>query len=179
MNELADSSGLTGAGVPRVAGVSGWWRAGLIFCLLLLALAAAAGVSMFEQLTSQVHFLQHQLAGQPHTKYRAVLLDAKQQPGLLVTFDPQDQAVELQRLNALREGPEESLQLWALARGQAAVSLGVLNGHATTLRLPVTDSVLSSVATLAISVENKGGANAGEAPSLPYLFSGDLVQKAH
>jgi anti-sigma-K factor RskA len=154
------------------------WRAAAIAGLLVLTLAAAASVSMFEQFTAQVRYLQQQLKGTPQIKYIAVLLDDKNAPALLVTLDPQDTALEIQRLNDVREGREDAMQLWALAPGAKPYSLGVLQSAATTLRLPATEGLLAHVTSLAISVENKGGAEVRQGPRLPYLLTGSLVQKA-
>lgn len=162
---------------PRVR-VSGWWRALAIFCLLLLALGTAAAVSMFEQFSAQVRYMQQQVSSTAYLKQVAVLLDEHHQAAVLVTLDAQDVALQIQRLNAVREGREESMQLWALRSGAQPVSLGVFGSSVSTLRLPVTDARLAGVTALAISVENKGGAEPGQAPNLPYLFTGDLIQKA-
>ena len=154
------------------------WRAAAIAGLLVLVLAAAASVSMFEQFTEQVRYLQQQLKNTPQIKYIAVLLDDKQAPVLLVTLDPQDAALEIQRLNELREGREDSMQLWALQPGAKPYSLGVLQSAATTLRLPADAALMAKATGLAISVENKGGAEPGQGPRLPYLLTGSLLQKA-
>ena len=156
----------------------GGWRAAAIAGLLVLVLAATASVSMYEQFTAQVRFLQQQLKGTPQIKYIAVLLDDKQAPALLATLDPQDATLEIQRLNDVREGREDTMQLWALQPGAQPYSLGILQSAATTLRLPVTEAVLAKATGLAISVENKGGAEAKQGPRLPYLLTGALVQKA-
>jgi len=44
--------------------------------------------------------------------------------------------------------------------------------------LPVTEKSIAKVMHLSISVENRGGAEEGAAPLVPYLYSGALVQKA-
>lgn len=154
------------------------WRAATIACLLVLALGATAGMSMFEQFKAQVAHLQGKLRTTAQIRYIAVLLDEQRTPALLVTFDPQDRALQLQRLNSVKEGREDSLQLWALTTNGAPVSLGVLESSGKTLRLAASDTTLTDVQQLAISVENKGGAGAGQGPRLPYLFSGPVVQKA-
>jgi anti-sigma-K factor RskA len=154
------------------------WRAATIACLLLLALGLAAGISMFEQFKAQITDLQAKLKTTARIKYIAVLMDAQRAPALLVTFDPQDRALQLQRLNSVKEGREDSMQLWALSAKSEPVSLGVLESSGKTLRLAASDTTLTDVQQLAISVENKGGAGTGQGPRLPYLFSGPVVQKA-
>ena len=115
---------------------------------------------------------------------------------MLMTFDPQDGALQLQRLNAVKEGREDSMQLWAVIPGQPPQSLGVITSKAGTMRLPAKPDVLDSATSLAISVEDRGGAkvkgsvyadggvdtapetDAVRGPRLPYLFQGALVRKA-
>ena len=160
-------------------GVSGWWRAATIFCLILLAVALATGMSMFEQFKAQIQHVQGKLKDTGQVKYIAVLQDEKQAPAMLVTMALQDNALQIQRLNAVSEGREDSMQLWAMRPGATApVSLGVVQSKAATLRLPAAADVLNGVTQLAISVEEKGGVEANKGPRLPYLFQGALVQKA-
>ena len=159
-------------------GVSGWWRAATIFCLILLAVALATGMSMFEQFKSQIQHVQGKLKDTGQVKYIAVLQDEKQAPAMLVTMALQDNALQIQRLNAVSEGREDSMQLWALSDGDPVRSLGVLATKGKTLRLPATERDLASATTLAISVEDKGGAFTGNGPRLPYLFKGSVIQKA-
>lgn len=176
--------------------VSTWWRAATYALLVVLAIAVTTTVSMFEQFKSQISHLQTQLKTIPQTRFVAVLLDDKAAPAMLVTFDPQDGALQLQRLNAVKEGREDSMQLWAVAPGQPPQSLGVITSKAGTLRLPARADALNGATALAISVEERGGvdvkgsvyadggvdtapkANAVRGPRLPYLFQGALVQKA-
>ncbi len=159
-------------------GVSGWWRAATIFCLILLAVALATGMSMFEQFKAQIQHVQGKLKDTGQVKYIAVLQDEKQAPAMLVTMALQDNALQIQRLNAVSEGREDSMQLWALSDGDPVRSLGVLATKGKTLRLPATERDLASATTLAISVEDKGGAFTGNGPRLPYLFKGSVIQKA-
>ena len=162
---------------PR-AGVSPWWRAGAITLAVLLATLIAGTASMFEQFKAQIAHQQHQLAQQAQIRTLAVLLDTAQSPALLVTHDPASGVLQLQRLNGVKEGREDSMQLWALRQGQAPLSLGVLASKAGTLTLPAQANALQGVAQLAISVEDKGGVPSERGPRLPYLFQGAVVHKA-
>jgi anti-sigma-K factor RskA len=155
-----------------------WWRAATVACLVVMALATATGVSMFEQFTAQVNQLQNKLKNIAQIKYIAVLQDDNQAPTLLVTFDPLDDALQIQRLNGVAEGREDSMQLWALSANGKPRSLGVLASAGKTLRLPANEKALEDAPQLAISVESKGGAEQGSGPRLPYLFKGALIQKA-
>jgi anti-sigma-K factor RskA len=173
MNETTPNSP-----TPARTGVSPWWRAGAITLAVLLATVIAGTASMFEQFKAQISHQQQQLAQQPQIRTLAVLLDTTQSPALLVTQDPASGVLQLQRLNGVKEGREDSMQLWALRQGQAPLSLGVLSSKAGTLTLPAKADALQGVAQLAISVEDKGGVPSERGPRLPYLFQGAVVQKA-
>jgi anti-sigma-K factor RskA len=159
-------------------GANAWWRALSIFLALLLAIGLAAGVSLFEQFKAQVQHMQAQLTTVPHIKYISVLLDAQQKPAMLITLDPQDQRLQLQRLNTVLEGQEDSMQLWAVDGGGKPRSLGVLTGKLPMQGLAVNDADLADAKALSISVEAKGGVAPEQGPRLPYLFSGAFIQKA-
>ena len=159
-------------------GVSGWWRAATILCLVLLAVALATGMSMMEQFKAQIQHVQGQLKETAQVKYISVLNDDKHVPAMLVTMALQDNVLQIQRLNAVSEGREDTMQLWAMSDGDPVRSLGILETKGKTLRLPATERDLASATTLAISVEDKGGAQPGNGPRLPYLFKGSVIQKA-
>jgi anti-sigma-K factor RskA len=163
---------------PTRPGVSAWWRATTYALLVVLATLVASGFSLMAQFTAQVHHLQEQVTRTAHIRFVAVLLDNTAAPALLVTLDPQDAALQLQRLNAVQEGREDTLQLWALRPGAAPVSLGVLPSKVAMLRLPVAANALDGATQLAISVEDKGGVDGSQGPRLPYLYQGAWVQKA-
>jgi anti-sigma-K factor RskA len=163
---------------PSARRVAPVWRALAIVLMLVLAVAAAAGWSMWEQFTAQIRHLHTQLAQQPQVRHVAVLLNAQAQPAMLVTFDPTSKLLQLQRLDAVVEGREDSMQLWALDGDHAPRSLGVLTPKLKTLQLPADANALQSVRELAISVEDRGGVGSAQGPRLPYLFKGWLVQKA-
>ncbi len=163
---------------PQASGPIWRWRAATVVCLLLLAIGTATGMSMYEQLMAQIKHLQTKLKTTAQIRYIAVLQDAQQAPALLVTLDTQDTAMQIQRLNSVAAGPEDSMQLWALPASGQPRSLGVLESAGKTLRLPASDKTLADVAELAISVENKGGVEPNRGPRLPYLFKGAVVQKA-
>ena len=93
-------------------------------------------------------------------------------------MDPQAGVLQVQRLNEVKEGREDSMQLWALSANQPPRSLGVIQSKFKTLQLPAKEAQLTGVTKLAISVENKGGVPEAVGPRLPYLFQGWLIQKA-
>ena len=164
--------------VPTGHTVNSWWRATAYALMVLIAIGTAATMSLSAQFQAQIAHLQTQLQQTAQIRDIAVLLDDKASPALLVTLDPQEGALQLQRLNAVKEGREDSMQLWALRTGAPAQSLGVLQGKAATLRLAITPGALNGAMQLAISVEDKGGVDNSKGPRLPYLFQGALVQKA-
>ncbi len=165
---------------PKSSGNATAWRAATIACLVVFAILAATGMSMYEQLTAQIRHLQTKLQTTPQVKFIAVLLDDKGAAALLVTLDPQDKALQVQRLNAVVEGREDTMQIWALSSSPADKprSLGILGSKVKTLRIPVVEKDLAGITQLAISVENKGGVADAQGPRLPYLFQGAWVQKA-
>ena len=154
------------------------WRAATIACLLVIAIATATGMSMFEQFKAQVTHLQAKLQTTAQIKYLSVLLNDKHAPALLMTFDPRDNALQIQRLNSVTEGPQDTMQLWALSPNEPPRSLGILDSKGKTLRIATNESSLARASELAISVENKGGVEPGKGPRLPYLFMGAVLQKA-
>ena len=163
---------------PGATGVSAWWRGGTITLAVVLAIGTATSISMFEQFKDQIQHVQKQLKETGQIKYIAVLNDPKHEPALLVTMAVQDTTIHFQRLNDQLENSEESLQLWALSEGAPTRSLGVLCSKSKTLQLPLDERDMASATTLAISVERKGGADAGKAPQLPYLWQGKVIRKA-
>lgn len=154
-----------------------WLGISVVLALVLL-LGAATTASMVEQLKAQIVHLQERLLVTPQVRYVSVLLDAQELPALLVTMDPQAGVLQLQRLNEVKEGREDSMQLWALSANQPPRSLGVIQSKFKTLQLPAKEALLTGVTKLAISVENKGGVPEAVGPRLPYLFQGWLIQKA-
>jgi anti-sigma-K factor RskA len=154
------------------------WLGISVVLTLVLLVGAATTASMYEQLKAQIVHLQERLSVTPQVRYVSVLLDAQDMPALLVTMDPQADVLQVQRLNEVKEGREDSMQLWALSADKPPRSLGVITSKFRTLQLPAKEAALASVTQLAISVENKGGVPEQVGPRLPYLFQGWLIQKA-
>jgi anti-sigma-K factor RskA len=159
-------------------GPRGYWRAATYFCLLLLAVGATAGVSMYQQFVAQIQDLQHKVQQTAQLQYVAVLVDDKGEPAMLLTQQSGEAFFQLQRLTSLVEGGEDSMQLWAVPASGPARSLGLLTPKLKTLRLPATEQTLAGVGKLAMSVEAKGGVSESQGPRLPYLWTGQLVRKA-
>jgi catechol 2,3-dioxygenase-like lactoylglutathione lyase family enzyme len=163
---------------PRARRGGAGWRAATIGCLLLMAIATAAGMSMFEQFKAQMAHLQIQLKNVPQIHSLAVLSDSQQAPAMLVTLDPGEGVLRLQRLNAVKEGRDDSLHVWTLGTNGQPVLLGVIVGKVKTLQMPVDPKALQGVSRLAVSVESKSKVEQVVTPALPYLWTGAWVQKA-
>ena len=158
--------------------VSPWWRALAYVLAIVLGLVIASAMSMYEQFKAQMEHMQKQLQAVAQIKSIAVLTDEQHAPAMLITQDPQEFTLQLQRLNAVAEGQEDSMQLWALSGNARPKSLGVLSAKVKMQRLNASDKDLANVDTLAISVENRGGVDPAQGPRLPYLFQGAVIQKA-
>ena len=138
----------------------------------------AAGASMMAQLKGQIQHLQGRLAEVPQVREISVLLDDEQRPAILITANPQQGTMLIQRLNEVKEGREDSMQIWAVAEGADPRSLGVIESKYKTLEMPLDAQALQGVAELAISAEAKGGVPNEAGPRLPWLFKGWLVRKS-
>ena len=177
-SSLSPSSAPSSAPTSPPRRVSPWWRGLSVVLLLVLVLGWATSVSLYEQLKAQIHHLQAKIVALPQVHYVAVLVDDQQRPALLVTYDPKAKALQVQRLNAVREGPEDSMQLWALDGKNPPRSLGLVLSKYQTLQIPVQPQALQGAVELAVSVEDKGGVSDRQGPRLPYLFRGWWIQKA-
>ena len=163
---------------PQSTGVSAWWRALSIFLALVVFIGWAFSASMYEQLKAQVHHLEAKLVEIPQVREVAVLLDEQQAPAMLLTYDPKNQKLQVQRLNDVKEGREQSLHVWAIAEGDVPRLLGVLTDRYKTQQLDVPTQALEGARALGISVENKDRGPRDGKPRQPWLFKGWLVQKA-
>ncbi|AMM25500.1 anti-sigma factor [Variovorax sp. PAMC 28711] len=156
---------------PAAAPVAGWlrslalWRGAAGVGALATVLAVVVGFNLREQLNAA-----------PAVQYVAVLQDDKSAASMLVTFDPKNRQLVLQRVGGYQEASDRSLQLWALPPGGAPRSLGVL-GSQPALKLAAAASEIQAVPTLAISLEPKGGVPSAGGPTGPVLFKGALIEK--
>lgn len=152
------------------------WRCAAAACLLSTVVAVVMGLNMREQLGGEVQELQARLLSTPQIDYVAVLADEQSAASILVTFDPKNRKLTLQRVGRYREGGDRSLQLWALPATGRPRSLGVL-GQERVMRLATAEAEVREVPTLAISLEPKGGVPSLGGPTGPVLFKGALIQK--
>ena len=169
--ENATAAARRPAARPSSVTASGWWRSlpiwrgATIAGTLATVLAVVVGLDLNRQLSTA-----------PTVQYVAVLADDKAAPSMLVTFDPKNRQLVLQRVGAFREGADKSLQLWALPPGGAPRSLGVL-GNGPAIKLTTAPSEVRAVPALAISLEPRGGVPRATGPTGPVLFQGALIEK--
>ena len=178
MTDTATASDNVPASTPASRRVSPWWRVLAVFLLMVVLIGWAASASMMTQLKAQIQHAQARLVEVPQIRLVAVLLDSQQQAAMLVTYNPKEGALLVQRLNEVKEGREDSMQVWAIAGDAAPRSIGVITSKYKTMQMPVKETDLQGVTEIAVSAENKGGVATGVGPSLPWLFKGWLVQKS-
>lgn len=160
----------------------GWWRSLPLWRgttaagALATVLALVTAVGLRDNLGAEIGRLQAQLESAPQVEYVAVLNDEQASAAMLVTFDPKNRRLTLQRVGGYQEAADKSLQLWALPPGAAPRSLGVL-GHEPLLQLAADQQAVGSVPALAISLEPLGGVPSERGPTGPVLFKGALIQK--
>lgn len=170
-----------------------WWRAGAIAAVAASVAAVALTLNLRSeldlsqaqlaqlrqqgvQLASQNRELAAQLQAQPEVRYVSVLHDDKATPTMLALFDPKHGTLTLKRMVNFAEGPEKSLQLWAVpATGGAPRSLGVL-AEQDVLRLPAQPQVVAQSPLFAITLEAKGGVPEGTPAQGPILWKGAVLQ---
>ncbi len=154
----------------------GWWRGASAAGAFATVLAVVTGWNLHAQRGDEVAQLQAQLRAVPQDAYVAVLQDDKSTASMLVTFDPRNNRLTLQRVGNYQEAADRSLQLWALPSEGSPRSLGVLDRDKL-LKLVAGESDVRNVPTLAISLEPKGGVPSAGGPTGPVLFSGTLIPK--
>src|SRR5690606_24474298 len=114
--------------VPR-----GWWRSLTVWRsasaagALATVFAVVTAVGLRDNLGARIGELQAQLAATPAIEYVAVLNDEQASAAMLVTFDPKNGRLTLQRVGGFQEAADKSLQLWALPPNGGPRSLGVLS----------------------------------------------------
>jgi len=152
------------------------WRGAAALSAALAVMLLVTVTNVREQFENQVAQLQAQLQARPQITYVAVLNDAKSSATMLVTFDPQNNKLVLQRVGGFEESGDKSLQLWALPPAAAPRSLGVL-GRDKLLKLTASEADVKEVPTLAISLEPLGGVPSERGPTGPVLFTGHLIKR--
>ena len=177
-----EQAAMASAAQTRPAPATGWWRnlalwrgaAGAGAVATVLAVVSTVGLR--DRLGVQIDELQARLSAQPQIEYVAVLNDEQASASMLVTFDPKNRKLTLQRVGGYQEASDRSLQLWALPPGAKPRSLGVLTQEKL-LQLAAGEADVREVPALAISLEPKGGVPSETGPTGPVLFKGALIQK--
>lgn len=170
------------ANADHTTGWSGWlrslmvWRVATAAGAFATVAAVTVGMNLRQELGSEIAKLQIQLQTTPQIEYVAVLADDQAAASMLVTFDPKNKKLTLQRVGSYQEAQDRSLQLWALPPSGGPKSLGVL-GKDKLLRLTAGENDVREVPTLAISLEPQGGVPSETGPTGPVLFKGALIQK--
>ena len=160
----------------------GWWRNLTVWRsasaagALATVFAVVTAVGLRDNLGARIGELQAQLAATPAIEYVAVLNDEQASAAMLVTFDPKNGRLTLQRVGGFQEAADKSLQLWALPPNGGPRSLGVLSEDRL-LQLTAAEAEVREVPALAISLEPKGGVPSETGPTGPVLFKGALIQK--
>ena len=162
--------------------LTGWlrslllWRGAAAAGALATAFVVVTGLNLRDQMGGEIQQLQAKLQATPQIDYVAVLADGQSAASMLVTFDPKNNKLTLQRVGGYQEADDRSLQLWALPPTGGPRSLGVL-GRDKLLRLTAGEADVREVPALAISLEPKGGVPSAGGPTGQVLFSGALIQK--
>ena len=170
----------------------GLWRGAAVAAALASVAAVAVGVNLSRAVASredqlaQVKQQGTQLAAQnaqlaarmqamPQIQYVAVLANDQSSPSVLVTFDPKQNMMTFKRVGGYQEGPDKSLQLWALMPSGGPKSLGVL-GTQPVMQMAAAEGEVKQMPMLAVSLEPKGGVPGAGGPTGPVLFKGALLQ---
>ena len=138
--------------------------------------AAGAVTALDDRLTSLARRIEVLTSRPTHV---AVLLDKDQRPMMNADFDNTDGRLVL-RLNLTphRDFTMNVLEVWVLAPDGTRRSLGIFPserpGTTTALVLPRDTADVLAKATLAVSLEPRGGSTTGQ-PSGPVLFTGQLM----
>jgi anti-sigma-K factor RskA len=169
-----------------------WWRAGALAAALATIAAVAVTLNLRGELAGRETELARlqaqgvqlarsntelrtQLEAQPHVAYVAVLTDEKATPMMLAMFDHKHGQLMLKRMVSYQEGPEKSLQLWAIPAGGAPRSMGVL-GEQPVMQMPAAAQMVIESPVMAITLEPKGGVPAGAGPTGPVLWKGAVLR---
>lgn len=170
----------------------GLWRGAAVAAALASVAAVVVGVNLSRevasregqlaqvrqqglQLVAQNAQLAQRMQAMPQIQYVAVLANDQSSPSVLVTFDPKRNMMTFKRVGGFQEGPEKSLQLWALMPSGGPKSLGVLGTQPMT-QMAAAEGEVKQMPMLAVSLEPKGGVPGDKGPTGPVLFKGALLQ---
>jgi anti-sigma-K factor RskA len=102
---------------PTETTTTGWWQGLTLWRgvaaagALASVIAIVTGINLKSQMGGEIGRLQAQLLATPQIEYVAVLADDKSAASMLVTFDPKNKKLVLQRVGGYQEAGDRSLQL--------------------------------------------------------------------
>lgn len=112
----------------------------------------------------------------PQVDLVATLIDDKARTALLLTADSERRVFTARLVENAPVAADKSLQLWAVPKEGAPRSLGVIPPEGA-ITLPLTGSAIGDdIATLAVSLEPRGGSPGAGGPTGPILYKGNWVR---
>jgi len=146
-----------------------WRTESLTFWRSLSLVSLAAALLM-------VGVLRSTLVEAPQVDLVATLIDDKARTALLLTADSERRVFTARLVENAPVAPDKSLQLWAVPKEGAPRSLGVIPPEGA-IELPLTGSAVGDdIATLAVSLEPRGGSPGAGGPTGPILYKGNWVR---
>ena len=154
----------------RAHAVWQFWRTeSLTFWRSLSLVSLAAALLMGGVLRST-------LVEAPQVDLVATLIDDKARTALLLTADSERRVFTARLVENAPVAADKSLQLWAVPKEGAPRSLGVIPPEGA-IELPLTGSAIGDdIATLAVSLEPRGGSPGAGGPTGPILYKGNWVR---
>ena len=147
-----------------------FWRIESLTFWRSLSLASLAAALLM------VGVLRSTLVEAPQVDLVATLIDDKARTALLLTADSERRVFTARLIENAPVAPDKSLQLWAVPKEGAPRSLGVIPPEGA-IELPLTGSAVGDdIATLAVSLEPRGGSPGAGGPTGPILYKGNWVR---
>lgn len=159
-------------------GAGGGWRAGACAAAACAAVAVGFSARMAGELgaarTELARGGAELAATRAGGRFVAVLADESGAPQLFVSRLPGAWALRAERVGGFAEGPDRSLQLWAIGDDGKAVSLGLLASGGDS-EMPGSERIDGAKA-IAVSLEARGGVDGSAGPKGPVLWKGAVLR---
>lgn len=154
---------------PRTRAAGGFWNN--------LGFWRALGVGASAVAAALLIYLSVVPVAPPEPSYVAVLLDQQAQPAVAINYRADSRQIAVSVVAVQTLGAEQSFELWALPKGAAPRSLGLIPASGKVVLNLAGDArvALEEVPAFAVSLEPKGGSPTG-APTGPVLYSGARVR---